>query len=128
MSTQGPDETLIVKKHVAMGQNPVPPVNISIPTKIDKWLVHLPQNGTMGFDPPPCSKAPFQHVIIHRPQLLILQTSSARDEVQQYPSWSALRFKGPHLADYFVSRSSGANKGLQPQHWQHLHLHVNPNT
>ena len=35
--------------HVAMGQNPVPPVNIPIPTKI-----HLPQNGTIGFDPQPC--------------------------------------------------------------------------
>ena len=29
----------------------VPPVNIPIPTKI--WVVHLPQNGTIGFDPQP---------------------------------------------------------------------------
>ena len=32
--------------HLAMG----PPVNIPIPLK---WVVHLPQNGTIGFDPPP---------------------------------------------------------------------------
>ena len=36
-----------------MGQKPV--VNIPIPTKIQvlKWVVHLPQNGTIGFDPQP---------------------------------------------------------------------------
>ena len=29
-----------------MGQNPAPPVNIPIPTKIDSfWVLHLPQNG-----------------------------------------------------------------------------------
>ena len=40
--------------HLATGQNPVPPVNIPIPTKIGlKWVVHLPQNGTIGFDPQP---------------------------------------------------------------------------
>ena len=39
--------------HLAMGQKPVPPVNIPIPTKIEKWVVHLPQTGTFGFDPQP---------------------------------------------------------------------------
>ena len=44
---------------MAMGQNPkpVPPVNIRFnpTTKIGslKWVVHLPQNGTIGFDPQP---------------------------------------------------------------------------
>ena len=39
-----------------MGQKPVPPVNIPIPTKKKKrikWVVHLPQHGTIGFDPQP---------------------------------------------------------------------------
>ena len=36
-------------RHMAMGQNPVPPVNIPLPTKIG-LVVHLPQNGTIGFD------------------------------------------------------------------------------
>ena len=37
-----------------MGQKPVPPVNIPIPTKNrQKWVVPLPQNGTIGFDPQP---------------------------------------------------------------------------
>ena len=42
-------------KHMAMGQNPVPPVNIPIPTKIGSKLggAYLPQNGTIGFDPQP---------------------------------------------------------------------------
>ena len=40
--------------HKAMGQKPVPPVNIPILTKI---VVHLPQNGTIGFDPQPYDKA-----------------------------------------------------------------------
>ena len=38
--------------YLATGQKPVPPVNIPVPTKID-WVVHLPQNGTIGFDPQP---------------------------------------------------------------------------
>ena len=43
--------------NVAMGQNPVPPVNIPIPTKHElNWVVHLSQNGTVGFDPQPCAK------------------------------------------------------------------------
>ena len=38
-----------------MGQNPVFPVNIPIPTKNRlEWVVHLPQNGTIVFDPQPC--------------------------------------------------------------------------
>ena len=36
--------------HMAVGQNPVRPVNIPISTKV---VVHLPQNGTIGFDPQP---------------------------------------------------------------------------
>ena len=36
-----------------MGQKPVPPVNIPIPTNRLKWVVHLPQNGTIVFDPEP---------------------------------------------------------------------------
>ena len=37
--------------HLAMGQNPIPPVN---PLKWSKkWVVHLLQNGTIGFDPQP---------------------------------------------------------------------------
>ena len=40
--------------HITMGQNPVPLVNIPIPTKINyKWVVRLPQNGTIGVDPRP---------------------------------------------------------------------------
>ena len=40
---------------VAMGPNPVPPVKMPIPTQIVRlnWVVHLPQNGTIGFDPQP---------------------------------------------------------------------------
>ena len=39
-------------QNMAMGQSPV--VNLSILTKIDQtWVVHLPQNGTIGFDPQP---------------------------------------------------------------------------
>ena len=34
---------------MAVGQKSRTPVNIPIPTKIDsKWVVHLPQNGTIG--------------------------------------------------------------------------------
>ena len=37
-----------------MGQKPVPPVNIPIPTKNRvKWVLHLFHNGTIGFDPQP---------------------------------------------------------------------------
>ena len=35
---------------MAMVRNPVPPVNIPIPAE-NFWLVRLPQNGTIGFDP-----------------------------------------------------------------------------
>ena len=40
--------------YMAMGQNPVPPVNIPIPTKIDQngWCKRR-QNGTIGFDQQP---------------------------------------------------------------------------
>ena len=40
---------------VAMGQNPIPPVNIPIPTRLKRvvHLVYLPQNSTTGFDPQP---------------------------------------------------------------------------
>ena len=38
----------MVTLKVAMGKNPVPPENITIPTKIDlKWVVHLLQNVKM---------------------------------------------------------------------------------
>ena len=41
-------------RHMAMGQNPVPPVNIPVPTKIvSKMGGHLSQNGTIGFDQQP---------------------------------------------------------------------------
>ena len=54
--------TAIGERHVAMRQNPVPPVNIPIPAKIDQKIGgHLPQNGTIGFDPQPCELM-FAHV------------------------------------------------------------------
>ena len=43
--------TLKVHGQMAMGQNPVPPVNIPIPTKIGSKMGG--QNGTVGFDPQP---------------------------------------------------------------------------
>ena len=47
-------QQLMVLTEMAMGQNPVPPVNIPIPTKTDKnGVVHLSQNGTIGFEPWP---------------------------------------------------------------------------
>ena len=45
--------------HLAMGQNPRPPVKIPIPTKV-KWVVHLLQNGTIGVDPWPFEDNPRQ--------------------------------------------------------------------
>ena len=47
--------------HMAMVQNPVPPVNIPIQplNQVLKWVVHLPQNGTIGFDPQPYDGFPF---------------------------------------------------------------------
>ena len=46
---------MAVVKKMAVGQNPVPPVNIPTPTKIGslKWVVNSPtnQNGTLSFDP-----------------------------------------------------------------------------
>ena len=40
---------------MAMGQTPLPPVNIPILTKIGSKMggVHLPRNGTIGVDPQP---------------------------------------------------------------------------
>ena len=46
--TGGPNICIYI--YMGMGQNPVPPVNI--PTRL-RWVVHLPQNGTIGFDPQP---------------------------------------------------------------------------
>ena len=45
---------------MAMGQNPVPPVNIPIPTKIPTQMGGAPtnQNGTIGFDPQPDVQQP----------------------------------------------------------------------
>ena len=43
------------KSFKAMGQNPVPPVNILIPTRL-KWVVHLSKKGTIGFEPWPFEK------------------------------------------------------------------------
>ena len=40
-----PARPMVDSQNMAMGQNPVPPVNIPIPTKID--------HGTIGFDPVP---------------------------------------------------------------------------
>ena len=39
--------------NMAMGQNPVPPVNIPIPTKIGSKMDGASQNGTIGFEPWP---------------------------------------------------------------------------
>ena len=42
---------LQIVAHMAMGQKPVPPVNMSNPRyKRLKRVVHLPQNGNIGFD------------------------------------------------------------------------------
>ena len=45
------------KKDVAVGQNLVLPVNIPILQNRLKWVVRLPQNGTIGFDPQSCEPA-----------------------------------------------------------------------
>ena len=51
---QGLTSIVTTSPHLAMGQHPVPPVNIPIPLKkVLKWVVRLPQNGTIGFDPQP---------------------------------------------------------------------------
>ena len=41
---------------MAMRQNPVRLVNIPIPTKLGKNVVHLPQNATIGLDSQPASR------------------------------------------------------------------------
>ena len=46
-----------LKKQLAMGQHPVPPVNIAIRKSRLKWVVHLPQNGTIAFDPQPSANS-----------------------------------------------------------------------
>ena len=43
-------------KELAMGQNPVHP---NPHQNRLKWVVHLPQNGTIGFDPQPTGDFPF---------------------------------------------------------------------
>ena len=39
--------------HLAMGQKARTPMNIPTHSNRLKWVVHLPQNGTIGFDPQP---------------------------------------------------------------------------
>ena len=54
LPTQGPGGPILTRGHGSKAPTP-PPVNIPIPTKIDQtWVVHLPQNGTIGFDNHTC--------------------------------------------------------------------------
>ena len=55
------NEFPMAMSHMAMGQNPVSPVNIPIPTKIGSKMGGAPNNSRWyqnGFDPRPCQRVP----------------------------------------------------------------------
>ena len=96
---------------MAMGQNPVPPVNIPIPSKIDykKWVVHPPQNGSIGFDPQPHRKKPRSQLTSDR-----VDCQNACSQVLYLPlNWSKPKK---------VTKGTERNSGSEPKGTHRTHI------
>ena len=65
MKTSKSDAEEAPKTDMAMGQNPVPSVNISIPAKIGSKMALTPKWDPIGFDPQPYSFLPKRGAISH---------------------------------------------------------------
>ena len=95
--------------YLAMGQKPVPPVNIR-----QKWVVHLPRNGTIGFDPQPFLQSP-PHPRPPHPDRRVsakiwsanchwLPFSQALAWTRRYPFWCSFNWKPGRSHPFLGSR------------------------